>query len=63
MEASDLQRLQRNRAALLDDLSADEVALFLVQEGVFTEDDAERVAAEKTRRDRVAKLLALLPFR
>ena len=63
MDECDKVRLQKNRSSLLDDLSVDDVLIHLIQGDVLTDDDAERIKSEKTRRDRVQKLLSLLPYR
>ena len=63
MDEADKIRLQKNQASLLEDLRVDDVLVYLIQEGVITDDDAERIKSEKTRRDRVQKLLSMLPYR
>ena len=63
MDSADKLRLQKNHASILDDLSVDDVLVYLVQEGILNDDDQERIQGEKTRRDRVAKLLSMLPYR
>ena len=63
MNECDKIRLQKNQSSLLDDLSVDDVLVHLIQEDIITDDDAERIKSEKTRRDRVQKLLSLLPYR
>ena len=63
MDEDDKIRLQKNQASLLDDLRVDDILLYLIQEDVLTADDAERIKSEKTRRDRVQKLLSMLPYR
>ena len=63
MNEYDKIRLQKNQSSLLDDLSVDDVLVHLIQEDILTDDDAERIKSEKTRRDRVQKLLSLLPYR
>ena len=63
MNEADKFRLQKNQGLLLEDLRAEDVLLHLEQDGVLTEDDCERIKAEKTRRDKVSKLLQILPYR
>ncbi len=57
------QRLLRNITFLVDDLTVEDVLPFLVQEGVFTMDDCERIQHEVTRRDRAVLLVKLLSSR
>lgn len=63
MDECDKVRLKKNEGSLLEDLRVDEVLLHLMQEDILNDDDCERIKSEKTRRDRVQKLLSMLPYR
>ncbi|XP_078589193.1 death domain-containing protein CRADD-like [Branchiostoma floridae x Branchiostoma japonicum] len=63
MDATDRERLLRNRIDLLDSLNVHDVIHYLYQEGIFSEDDIERACSGTTRQDKVWMMLDLLLLR
>ncbi|CAH1257960.1 CRADD [Branchiostoma lanceolatum] len=63
MDATDRERLIRNRIDLLDSLNVHDVIHYLYQEGIFSEDDMDRTYAGTTRQDQVRVMLDLLVLR
>lgn len=59
MDARDKWRLRRNRVELLD-IDTDEACPHLVQDGILTPDDVERIKCQTTSKDKTEALLNMI---
>ncbi|PIK36571.1 hypothetical protein BSL78_26600 [Apostichopus japonicus] len=59
MDPRDKWRLRNNRVALLD-IDTGEICPYLIQEGVLTPEDAERIGSKETSKDKTEALLNML---
>ncbi|XP_033740878.1 uncharacterized protein LOC117327805 isoform X1 [Pecten maximus] len=63
METIQEHTLRRNQVQFVDDLDPKDVLDVLLDDGILTENDYERVSSGKSRKERCRILLALLPTR